>query len=137
MADGESPSLTLPVADWTRLRDEKDLVVSLPDGGEMQFRPIPAGSFWMGSRGGMEREEPRHRVVLPHNFWLGKFVVTQKQWRAVAARDSQLKFWPGLNPSDQTYVGDELPVDAISWHDATDWCATLSRLDALPGNLEA
>lgn len=127
MADGESPSLTLPVADWTRLRDEPDLVVSLPGGGEMRFRRIPAGSFWMGSRGKVEREEPRHRVVLPHDFWLGKFVVTQAEWRAVAALSPALVKSPGLDPSDNVNTGDRRPVTNVSWDDATAWCGTLAQ----------
>jgi hypothetical protein len=37
---------------WTDLMLEDDELVPLPGGkGAMRFRPIPAGEFWMGSRG--------------------------------------------------------------------------------------
>lgn len=60
-----------PIADWSGLAAEPDLRVPLPGGGAMLFRRIPAGSFWMGSRGDSAHEEPRHRVVLPQDFYLG------------------------------------------------------------------
>ena len=40
----------------------------------------------MGARGYSEREEPLHTVVIPHEFYLGTFVVTQEQYAAVASR---------------------------------------------------
>ena len=52
---------------------------------ELELRPIPAGSFWMGSgsneRGRDDDEGPRHRVDLPA-FWLGRTEVTCDQYLA-------------------------------------------------------
>ncbi|MEY2882183.1 MAG: hypothetical protein RLZZ15_4563 [Verrucomicrobiota bacterium] len=116
-----------PLADWSRLSAEPDLPVPLPGGLTLLVRRIPRGSFVMGARGESADEEPRHRVVLPHDFWLGKFVVTQAEWRAVAALDAALTREPGLDPSDERNTGDRRPVTDVSWDDASAWCEALTR----------
>ncbi len=74
---------------------------------------IPAGTFMMGSPNG--DEHPQHRVTV-RSFYMGKYEVTQAQYRAVM----------GTNPSD--FKGDNLPVESISWNDAKDFCRKLSRM---------
>lgn len=49
-------------------------------------------------------------------FFLGDTEVTQTQWRAVM----------GTNPS--TFVGDDLPVESVSWNDAVAFCEKLNEL---------
>ena len=49
---------------------------------------IPGGSFKMGARKGEEGasdDEFPQRQVTVKEFWMGKFVVTQAQWRKVAS----------------------------------------------------
>ena len=89
---------------------------------------IPAGEFRMGSREGelerLEGEEPRHRVSVAA-FFMGKYPVTQAQWRAVAALpqvNRELK----LEPSD--FKGDEWPVAQVSWVEAVEFCDRLTKL---------
>lgn len=66
---------------------------------------IPAGSFRMGGNS-FSDEQPVHTVHI-QSFALGKFPVTQGQWKAVM----------GNNPSD--FKGeDDLPVENVSWNDA-------------------
>jgi len=65
---------------------------------------IPAGSFMMGSASGGDAG-PVHPVRISHDFWLGKYVVTQGQWQTVM----------GANPS--LARGDDLPVVMVSWDD--------------------
>jgi len=64
---------------------------------------IPAGSFTMGSPssepGRGDDEGPEHRVTIPKPIAVGKFEVTQAEWRAVI----------GSNPSH--YKGDRNPVE--------------------------
>ena len=123
------------IADWSRLCDEPDVPVPLPGGGTLLLRRIPAGSFFMGARGGSAREEPRHRVVLRKDFYLGKFVVTQAEWRAVAATSAALTAEPGLDPSSERNTGDRRPVTDVSWDDATAWCAALKTWLAGEGTI--
>jgi formylglycine-generating enzyme required for sulfatase activity len=66
---------------------------------------IPAGSFTMGSNED-ENEKPPHPVNI-RSFALGKFEVTQGQWKTVM----------GSNPSEFSDCGDNCPVDSVSWHD--------------------
>jgi formylglycine-generating enzyme required for sulfatase activity len=76
---------------------------------------IPAGSFRMGdlNGGGADDEKPVHRVTIPRPFAVGKYEVTQAEWRAVM----------GSNPSH--FKGDRNPVEQVSWDDAQDFVRRL------------
>ena len=76
---------------------------------------IPAGSFRMGdlSGGGDNNEKPTHPVTIPRPFAVGKYEVTQAEWRAVM----------GSNPSH--FKGDRNPVEQVSWDDAQDFVRRL------------
>jgi formylglycine-generating enzyme required for sulfatase activity len=88
---------------------------------------IPAGRFLMGSPPEeLERsadEGPQHEVALPE-FWLGQTPITQAQWRVVAS-------WPKvereLAKDPSLFKGDGRPVERVSWHDAMEFSARLSR----------
>jgi eukaryotic-like serine/threonine-protein kinase len=75
---------------------------------------IPGGEFLMGSLAGLDLEQPVHRVTV-RSFWIGRFPVTQQQWRALL----------GTNPSE--FQEDRAPVDSVSWDDALAFCAALGR----------
>ncbi|MDQ3011859.1 MAG: SUMF1/EgtB/PvdO family nonheme iron enzyme [Acidobacteriota bacterium] len=74
---------------------------------------IPGGSFLMGSEE-YDDEKPIHRVTLSP-FHIGKHQVTQAQWQAVMKN----------NPS--LYKGDNLPVEHVSWEDASSFCQKLTE----------
>jgi len=80
---------------------------------------VRGGSFLMGSPenepGRRADEGPQHRVTLP-SFYIGKYEVTQAQWRAVM----------GGNPSH--FKGDNLPVENVTWNDAKEFCRILSQM---------
>ena len=86
---------------------------------------IPAGSFVMGSpedeSGRRDSEGPQHEVILP-SFYMGRYPVTQEQWRIVAG-------WPrcqiDLNPDPSNFNGDLKPVERVSWNEAVEFCARL------------
>lgn len=81
----------------------------------------------MGSRADEARREnnegPPHQVMTT-GFYMGKFEVTQAQWRAVA---SLPKVGRDLNPDPSKFRGDNLPVEDVSWEDAMEFCARLSQ----------
>jgi len=89
---------------------------------------IPGGSFVMGAPDTeVERynnEGPQHNVNVDP-FFMGKYEVTQAQWRAVAGLP---KVKIDLNPNPSEFKGDDLPVETVSWDDAIEFCARLSRL---------
>ena len=99
----------------------------LGDGVMLEMASIPGGSFLMGSPTDEEwrypYEGPVHQVRVPA-FFMGKYPVTQAQWRVVAA-------WPQirrkLNPDPSHFKGDDRPVEKISWLEATEFCARLSE----------
>ena len=77
---------------------------------------VPAGSFRMGdlSGGGDSDETPVHQVTIPRAFAVGKYEVTQAEWRSVM----------GNNPSQ--FKGDRNPVEKVSWKDAKNFVRKLS-----------
>jgi formylglycine-generating enzyme required for sulfatase activity len=80
---------------------------------------IPGGKFKMGSPEGEGNsdEKPEHEVSLSA-FHLGKYPVTQEQWRAVALSP---KVDRDLSLAPSYARGDQLPVEQVSWHDARDF----------------
>lgn len=88
---------------------------------------IPAGTFMMGSPSDeLQRdadEGPQHQVSVPA-FFMSKTLVTQAQWKAVA----QLKkVQRDLTAEPSNFKGPNRPVEQVSWDDATEFCARLSR----------
>jgi len=74
--------------------------------GEPVIVSVQGGTFMMGSPEGIgnSSERPQHQITLS-DFGIGKYEVTQAQWKAVM--DS--------NPSE--FKGDNHPVEMVSWND--------------------
>jgi formylglycine-generating enzyme required for sulfatase activity len=91
----------------------------LPDDFSPKMIWINPGTFLMGSpptesaRSGSEG--PQTVVRLTRGFWIGACEVTQKEYQAVMAD----------NPS--RWKSDPLPVNSVSWHDATNYCRWLTE----------
>ncbi|MGN0852635.1 MAG: formylglycine-generating enzyme family protein, partial [Kiritimatiellia bacterium] len=86
--------------------------ITLPGGAEMELVYCPPGKFMMGSpvsEAGRFDNEKQHEVKLTRGFWLGKYEVTQRQWKSVM----------GNNPS--RFKGDDRPVENVSWNDCQDF----------------
>jgi len=80
----------------------------------MEFVLIQPGTFQMGSVDGDADEKPIHPVTISKPFTIGKYEVTQKQWRDIM----------GTNPS--RYRGDNRPVESVSWDDVQDFIRKLN-----------
>ena len=89
---------------------------TLAPGVGLELVAVPGGSFRMGtSHGhGYPDEEPQHFVQVGP-FWMGKTPVTQAQWQAVMGRHRG------------RFTGPDLPVDNISWVEASRFCQRLSQ----------
>ena len=87
---------------------------------------IQSGKFLMGSpEDELDRrdaEGPQHEVSI-RPFTMGKYPVTQAQWRFVAGLP-QVK--QDLNSDPSNFKGDMRPVEMVSWDDATEFCTRLS-----------
>ncbi len=84
------------------------------------------GTFTMGSpsnEGERSFDEEQHAVTLTEGYWLGKHEVTQAQWEEVMRS----------NPSN--FKGANLPVEQVSWDDATMFCAKLTERERSTGLL--
>ena len=87
---------------------------------------VPGGTFQMGSPPEeperSDDEGPQHSVTVPDMF-VGKYPVTQVQWRTVAD-------YPQVNielkPNPSNFDGDSLPVEQVSWDEAVEFCDRLT-----------
>lgn len=88
---------------------------------------IPNGSFIMGSTNnelGREKDESPQQKIRIKSFYMSKFPITQAQWRIVATFPQINR---NLNPNPSCFKGDKLPVEKVSWYDATEFCQRLSK----------
>jgi len=87
---------------------------------------IPSGTFWMGSpKGKGDNDDKPHHQVTVKAFQMGKYPVTQAQWRTVAM-SPKVAIDLSLNPS--YYRGEDCSVEKVDWYEAQEFCARLSRL---------
>lgn len=96
---------------------------------------VPGGSFLMGSPGDEpEREDdegPQHEVSVP-SFFMGRYPVTQAQWKAAAALPEVKQ---ALSPDPSNFKGENRPVEQITWPDAVEFCERLAALTKRPYRL--
>ena len=92
------------VVDWrglkrltVELKEYVEKTIVLPGGVPMTLVYCHPGSYVYGPQ--------NTPLKMEHGFWLGKFEVTQRQWKSVMGR----------NPS--RWKNDDLPVESLSWHD--------------------
>jgi len=85
----------------------------------MEFVFVPGGCFLMGSTNGNSNEKPVHDTCVS-DFYIGKYEVTQEQWRKIM----------GFNPSRLIKCGDDCPVEQVSWTEACDF---INRLNNISG----
>ena len=124
--------LCLSFALWTgcdkpNVQETEDVNVSVGSdyeetafGMSLRMVAVQGGTFMMGATeeqgdDAFESEKPVHSVSLD-GFYIGKYEVTQGQWKAVM----------GTNPSN--WKGDDLPVESVSWNDAVSFCEKLSQM---------
>jgi formylglycine-generating enzyme required for sulfatase activity len=93
--------------------------VRIAGGLNMKFAWIRPGSFWMGGEKYAE-EKPVHRVTITKGFYMGVFPITQAEWQAVMSN----------NPS--RFLGDDRPVEMVSWEDCQEFCQQLRQLTSKP-----
>jgi formylglycine-generating enzyme required for sulfatase activity/uncharacterized caspase-like protein len=88
---------------------------------------IPAGIFMMGSPSNeLQRqadEGPEHQVSIAA-FFMAQTLVTQAQWKAVVQFKKVMR---DLTAEPSNFKGSNRPVEQVTWDDATEFCARLSR----------
>ncbi|MBS1911606.1 MAG: SUMF1/EgtB/PvdO family nonheme iron enzyme [Bacteroidetes bacterium] len=87
----------------------------------IEMIPLTGGTFIMGRiipHPGYSEEDTAHSVTLSA-FSIGKYEVTNEQWRDVV----------GTNPS--RFKDADNPVDSVSWYDCVTFCNLLSQREGL------
>ncbi|WP_254445265.1 SAV_2336 N-terminal domain-related protein [Anabaena sp. UHCC 0204] len=101
----------------------------------LEMVSIPGDTFMMGSPPQeLERrnsESPQHTVTV-QPFFMGKYPVTQAQWRFVAELPQVNR---ELDPNPSKFKGDNRPVEQVSWYDAVEFCTRLSNHTKRPYSL--
>ena len=112
----------------------------LGNGVVLEMVSIPGRKFLMGTEDSeIERlckkygeeyfrtEKPQHEVTL-QPFFMGKYPVTQAQWKAIASL-SKVERDLDANPAyfKDRSDSDHRPVEQVSWYDAVEFCQRLSR----------
>jgi len=127
--NGSEKQQEQPSIEWVIRRQRGQAqrwIEPLGDDLQLEMVSIPSGSFLMGSpQDEPERndyEDPQHQVRLAA-FLMGRYPVTQAQWRFVIGLP-QVKRKLNLDPS--RFKGDGRPVESVSWDDAVEFCARLS-----------
>lgn len=87
----------------------------------MEFVFVKGGCFDMGDTfgDGYSDEKPVHTVCVS-DFYMGKYEVTQGQWKAIM----------GNNPSYFKNCGDNCPVENVSWYEVQEF---IERLNSKTG----
>ena len=128
---GETPGYLI----WNRASEAPELVhcgvpvtgkavlVDLGNNVTMKLVPIARGTFHMGRDNENGEESPVHRVTLAKHFWIGETEVTQHQYQQLMA----------VNPSK--FRAPQGPVETVSWDDAVEFCARLTKQEQVAGNL--
>ncbi|MCX7003138.1 MAG: formylglycine-generating enzyme family protein, partial [bacterium] len=89
------------------------------------LRLIPAGVFIMGSPTcdvGRSKGEVQNKVKISKAHYMGKYEVTQGQWQKVM----------GNNPAKFKDVGENGPVEQVSWNDCQEFMRKLAIFEGLP-----
>jgi formylglycine-generating enzyme required for sulfatase activity len=133
------------------------IIEVIGEGIDLELMEIPNGTFIMGSPKNEPKryksEEPQHQVTI-QPFYMGRYPITQAQWKAIAQR-TDLKVNVDLDPDPSRFKQDppqpplkrgesevpltkgdlggsptrwDRPVEQVNWYQAKEFCDRLSQL---------
>ncbi|MEO1610454.1 MAG: SUMF1/EgtB/PvdO family nonheme iron enzyme, partial [Pseudomonadota bacterium] len=98
------------------------------DKGYSEFCPtmvvIPAGKFTMGSDDGVSDERPVREVTISKRFAVSKFEITFDQWQTCVDFGGCTE---NKTPGDEAWGQGDRPIINVSWNDAVQYAAWLSK----------
>jgi serine/threonine protein kinase len=111
----------------------KSAFLDLGNGVKLDLVPIKKGMFEMGSpksdTDADAAEKPPHSVEITRDFQIGKYPVTQEQYKQVIGQEPSFHSPRG---GGKAQVGNQdtrrFPVEMVSWDDAQRFCDVASRL---------
>jgi len=95
-------SLVLSLKDNTRL-----VLIRIPKGSFIMGSQEPAGSQWSTCDWDPSCDKPAHKVTINYDFYIGKYEVTQEQWKTIMDTIPNEKFNQCVS----------CPVSNVSWKD--------------------
>ena len=131
--ENSAPSLRSHDSTFGSGSQSKTLPAKFTNRYRMEFVLIPEGKFTMGSTVA-DTEKPAHGVTINQPFYIGRYEVTQWQWRAVMTTtvDEQRRKIKNdaksLVASPMAGEGDDRATYYVSWQEAH---AFVERLNAL------
>ena len=94
----------------------------------MEFVLVPKGKSWLGGGGG---KLGKREVVMAHDFYLGKYEVTQEEWEKVMGLTPSHFSRTGDGKNRVTFISDadlkRFPVENVSWNDAQAFLEHLNK----------
>jgi formylglycine-generating enzyme required for sulfatase activity len=110
----------------TRAARPKELVIDLPGGVTMEMVWVEPGAFMMGSlppvTERMTLEDPEHPVAITSGYYLGKYEITQGEWKAATGEEPWLDRMKG-----HTLLAPRNPAVHVSWDDTQHLLAKLNE----------
>jgi len=107
----------------------------LGQGIVLEMVALPSGEFLMGTPDEelerLDQDCPQRWVSVPA-FGMGRYPITQAQWRRVAALPPIHR---ELEPAPTWVQGDHYPVREVSWYEAVEFCDRLSQFTGRPYRL--
>lgn len=110
----------------------------------LEMRPVPAGSFRMGSPlgepGRNTAEGPQTWVTISRPYWLGRTTVTHRQWRVLMGTDLTMQAQKAF-PRDKNPAGllagtdDDVAMYFVNWNEAIAFCEKLTARARAEGSL--
>jgi formylglycine-generating enzyme required for sulfatase activity len=145
-----------------RQQQAEGIIEQLGEGIPLELMEIPGGTFWMGTDDEeIERlvkkfdwehfreERPQHQVTI-QPFSMGRYPITQGQWKAIAEQ-TNLQVNIELDPDPSQFKDDppqpplesgetpktrwDRPVEQVNWYQAQEFCDRLSKLTGKPYRL--
>ncbi|MFO7838486.1 MAG: SUMF1/EgtB/PvdO family nonheme iron enzyme [Desulfosalsimonadaceae bacterium] len=133
----EKPGLRAEGSTGSQSKNKKSIRADIHNPGDiwmepltgMEFAWVPSGFYHMGCGSwdaeGNRNEFPVHKVLLD-GFWIGRYPVTQQQWKKIMSP----AFWKMMKTNNPAWfrLGDAHPVEQISWHDTHEF---IQKLDSM------
>ncbi len=71
-------------------------------------------------------DQIQHHVMLTRDYWIGRYEVTQAQYKKVMHKNPSHFWWK---------IRGDYPVENVSWDDAMEYCDTLTKMERVAGHL--
>lgn len=130
-ADEPKPATSMLGTDAGQVRDDNGLKMKFvwcPPGLFSVYHERPVILELKPDRPVVKWEQVPIRVFLSHGYWLGKFEVRQSEWIEV------MRTTPWKS-NERAKTGDDFPANCVSWDDAIEFGAELTKRERDSGRL--